>query len=84
MGERDHHPPVAVTISQACRLLSVGRTHLYELLKAHEIDSYHEGRARRVPYESIIAYATRRVRAEGRPVLAAPQARVAGAGLQGD
>jgi hypothetical protein len=34
-------------------LLSVGNTHLYELISTGELDSYLEGRARRITMESI-------------------------------
>jgi hypothetical protein len=34
-------------------LLSVGNTHLYELISTGELDSYLEGRARRITVESI-------------------------------
>jgi excisionase family DNA binding protein len=45
--------PLAVTPSQACMLLSIGNTHLYELIRTGELDSYLEGRARRITMESI-------------------------------
>ena len=34
-------------------LLSIGNTHLYELIRTGELDSYLEGRARRISMESI-------------------------------
>ena len=34
-------------------LLSIGNTHLYELISTGELDSYLEGRARRITVESI-------------------------------
>ena len=45
--------PLAVTPRQACMLLSIGNTHLYELIRTGELDSYLEGRARRITMESI-------------------------------
>jgi hypothetical protein len=34
-------------------LLSIGNTHLYELIRTGELDSYLEGRGRRITMESI-------------------------------
>lgn len=34
-------------------LLSIGNTRLYELIRTGELDSYLEGRARRITMESI-------------------------------
>jgi excisionase family DNA binding protein len=45
--------PLAVTPRQTCMLLSIGNTHLYELIRTGELDSYLEGRARRITMESI-------------------------------
>ena len=44
---------LAVTPRQACTLLSIGNTYLYELIRIGELDSYLEGRARRITMESI-------------------------------
>jgi excisionase family DNA binding protein len=53
--------PLAVTPREACRLLSIGNTRLYELIAAKEIESYQEGRARRITMTSIRARITRLV-----------------------
>jgi excisionase family DNA binding protein len=54
--------PLSVAPREACRLLSIGITRLYELLADGELQSYVEGnRARRVLYQSIRAYVDRRV-----------------------
>jgi excisionase family DNA binding protein len=45
--------PLAVTPRQACTLLSIGNTRLYELIGTGQLDSYLEGRARRITMESI-------------------------------
>jgi excisionase family DNA binding protein len=47
--------PLAVSPRQACFLLSVGTTRLYELIRAGELEAYHEGRARRITMRSIRA-----------------------------
>jgi excisionase family DNA binding protein len=50
---------LAVSPRQACRLLGVGNTRLYELINAGELDSYRDGRMRRVTMESIRARVAR-------------------------
>jgi excisionase family DNA binding protein len=52
----DFSRPLVVSPRQACQLLSVGLTRLYELLKAGELDSFLVGRSRRVTLASIHAY----------------------------
>jgi excisionase family DNA binding protein len=45
--------PLAVSPRQACLLLGIGNTRLYQLLGAGELASYNEGRARRITTASI-------------------------------
>lgn len=45
--------PLAVSPRQACLLLGIGNTRLYQLLGAGELASYNEGRARRITMASI-------------------------------
>jgi excisionase family DNA binding protein len=45
----------------ACRLLDTGNTRLYELLAAGELDSYREGRSRKITIESIRRLVRRRL-----------------------
>jgi len=45
--------PLAVTPRQACILLNIGNTRLYELIGSGELESYREGRARRITMRSI-------------------------------
>jgi excisionase family DNA binding protein len=45
--------PLAVPPRQACHLLSIGNTRLYELIAAGEIESYLDGRSRRITMASI-------------------------------
>jgi excisionase family DNA binding protein len=47
--------PLAVSPRQACRLLNVGNTYLYELLKNGELESYWEGKSRKITTHSIRA-----------------------------
>lgn len=55
--------PLAVPPREACRLLSVGLTKLYELLHAGQLESYRYGRSRRITTVSIRAYIVRHVEA---------------------
>jgi excisionase family DNA binding protein len=57
--------PLAVSPRQACRLMAIGTTRLYELIAAGEIESYRDGRARRIPMESIRARIARLLAAGG-------------------
>lgn len=57
-----HHTdiePLAVRPREACLLLSVGMTRLYELIGAGELQTYREGRSRRITMASIRARVVR-------------------------
>jgi excisionase family DNA binding protein len=45
----------------ACRMLACGNTRLYELLAAGELDSFLDGRSRKITFESIRRYVARRL-----------------------
>jgi len=45
--------PLVVSPREACRLLSVGNTHLYQLIADREVDSFLDGCVRRITMESI-------------------------------
>jgi excisionase family DNA binding protein len=47
--------PLAVSPRQACMLLGIGNTRLYQLIANGELVSYQEGRARRITMQSIRA-----------------------------
>lgn len=51
--------PLVVTPREACALLNIGNTRLYRLLGDKQIDSYREGRARRITMASIKSYIAR-------------------------
>jgi excisionase family DNA binding protein len=58
--------PFIVKPRDARRLLSVGQTTLYELLKTGELESFLDGRSRKITVESIRRYIARRLHpAEG-------------------
>jgi len=48
-----------LTVEEAARRLSLGRTTLYALLKDGQITSVRVGRLRRVPAEALDAYTAR-------------------------
>ena len=52
-------------------MLDVGNTHLYELIEAGELESYLDGRSRKIIVDSIYRYIQRRLqeakRKKGRP-----------------
>jgi excisionase family DNA binding protein len=45
--------PLVVSPKEACRLLDCGPTKLYELIEAGEIESYLDGRSRKITMESV-------------------------------
>jgi excisionase family DNA binding protein len=51
--------PLSVDISEACRLIGLGRSKLYELLTAGEIQSVKVGKRRLVPMASLRAWLAR-------------------------
>jgi excisionase family DNA binding protein len=59
-----HEPavePLVVRPREACKMLSIGRTRLYELLRDGEIESYRHGRSRRIPIASIRRFIGRQI-----------------------
>jgi hypothetical protein len=57
--------PLAVSPRQARKLLSIGNTRLYQLMGAGELESYHDGRVRRITMRSIRRRVARLVAAAG-------------------
>jgi excisionase family DNA binding protein len=51
--------PVLLTIPEAGRLLGLGRTTMYELIGAGEVEVVHIGRAARIPLESVERFVDR-------------------------
>jgi len=56
--------PLVVPPRQACQMLSIGLTKLYELLNAGELESYLHGGSRRITVASLHAFIERRIAAE--------------------
>lgn len=53
---RDTTPRVLLTVEQAARQLSVGRTTMYALIKAGHINTVRIGHLRRVPADALTDY----------------------------
>jgi excisionase family DNA binding protein len=57
----DKLEPLVVRPRVAWRLLNCGHAYGYRLIASGELDSYRDGRARKITVESIRRYITRRV-----------------------
>jgi excisionase family DNA binding protein len=55
---------LAASPNQAMRAIQVSRKKLYELINTGELESYTEGKSRRITIRSINAYIERRLAAE--------------------
>ena len=58
-----HVEPLAVKPRVAWKLLGCGNTYGYELIAAGELESYTDGRSRKITVESIKRYIARRLAA---------------------
>ncbi|MCH9751493.1 MAG: helix-turn-helix domain-containing protein [Alphaproteobacteria bacterium] len=56
-------PPLAVSPSEAARIMGLGRTKLYELLSANELKSFKLGARRLIRVSEIEAFLDRRAEA---------------------
>jgi excisionase family DNA binding protein len=65
--------PLAVSPRQACLLLSVGNTRLYQLIGNGELVAYRDGRSRRVTMQSIRARVARLAAGASDATQAAPR-----------
>lgn len=55
--------PLVVKPSRACFLLNCGNTRCYELIASGELESYLDGRSRKITVSSIRSYIARRLTA---------------------
>lgn len=55
--------PLVTNVAGACHALSCGRDRLYSLLGSREIESYTDGRSRKIVVSSIESYIARRLEA---------------------
>ena len=56
--------PLVASPNQTMKALMVSRSTLYSLINAGELESYTEGRSRRITVESIAGYVKRRLAEE--------------------
>jgi excisionase family DNA binding protein len=55
------YPKVLLTVDEAARALSLGRTLVYELVMKREIESIKVGRMRRIPVTALQDYVRRQL-----------------------
>ena len=55
-----------LTIPEAARRLSIGRSFIYQLIIAGELETVHLGRLRRVPFDCLVEYVERLRREQNR------------------
>ena len=60
----DLETPLVASPNQAMKALLVSRSTLYSLINAGELESYTEGRSRRITVKSMGEYVERRLAAE--------------------
>jgi excisionase family DNA binding protein len=56
MGETDQPMPITVRVREACRLSGIGRSKLYELISAGEIEIIKVGRITLIPVGALTTY----------------------------
>ncbi len=61
----EHLEPLVVSPKTAWRMLGCGNSHGYELLNGGELQSFLDGRSRRITVASIRAYIARKLAAAG-------------------
>ena len=59
MGTGAPDGKIFLTVVEAARLLGIGRTTVFALIKTGELRSVHIGRSRRIPMAEINAFANR-------------------------
>ncbi|KJC35642.1 hypothetical protein UP09_30930 [Bradyrhizobium sp. LTSP885] len=64
--QNDLAAPVVATANQAIQRLQVSRATLYELINSGVLESYTEGRARRITIRSMDRYIERRLAEEAK------------------
>jgi hypothetical protein len=55
--------PLVVSPRRARSMLDCGNTRLYELIAAHELETFKDGKSRKITVKSIKAYIARRIEA---------------------
>jgi hypothetical protein len=60
-----HDNKMVVSPERAKQLLDIGTTRLYELLNSRELESYKDGKSRKITMRSITAYIDRHLAETG-------------------
>jgi len=55
---------LGVPFKQGCKIIGVGPTRGYELVNSGEIESYRDGKSRKLVFASLKAYVERQIAAE--------------------
>jgi excisionase family DNA binding protein len=58
---QEKQPAISVPPLEAARMLSICQSRVYGLMRNGELESYQDGRSRRIPVESIFDYRARRL-----------------------
>jgi excisionase family DNA binding protein len=64
MKQQGREPPVLVTVEEAARILSIGRTACYMLVLKGKLQSVKIGRSRRVVLSSLQEFITQQLESE--------------------
>jgi excisionase family DNA binding protein len=64
ISELNEIDPLAISPKKARALLDVGLTRLYQLIGSGEIDSFRDGKSRKIVFASLKAYIARQIEAE--------------------
>jgi excisionase family DNA binding protein len=67
--------PLIVKPQEARRMLACSNTRLYELLAERELDSFRDGRSRKITVESILRYIARQLASTDNSVSTSAQLR---------
>lgn len=55
---------LVASVNECMKALKIGRATLYELIKSGELDSYRQGRSRKILWRSVDTYIERRLQDE--------------------
>jgi hypothetical protein len=58
----DDMQPIAVGPKAACRMIDCGPTRMFDLIKTGEVESYKDGKSRKILVKSLLDYVERRLR----------------------
>lgn len=65
--EHDEAPRLMLTVPEAARRLSIGKSYIYRLMLQGELETVHLGKLRRVPYDCLVEYVDRLRREQNPP-----------------